>query len=250
MKARGVGEWFCCKLAMRSGWEYDAAMDTSGRHFPKDVILTAVRWYLRYRLSLRDVQELMAERVTDVDYSTVNRWVVAYAPVLADAARKHKRCVGASWRLDETYIKVRGPWKYLYRAVDEDGDTVDFLLTAKRDAKAALRFLRHAVRNNGTPEKINIDKSGSNTAAFKAFKAFNKEMGTEIETRQCKYLNNVIEQDHRPSKNKMHQALGFKNFHGAHATLQGVEVLQMIRKGQVRPVPGGSFIEQFEALAA
>ena len=222
-------------------------MDTSRRHFPKDVILTTVRWYLRYTLSYRDVQELMAERGVDVNYSTVCRWVVAYAPVLADAARKHKGRIGASWRLDETYIKVRGQWKYFYRAVDGDGDTIEFLLTAKRDVKAALRFLRLAIRNNGVPEKINIDKSGANTAAITAV---NEELGTSIEIRQCKYLNNIIEQDHRPSKRKMRQALGFKNFFAAHATLQGVEVVQMIRKGQVRPVDGGSFIDQFEALAA
>ena len=222
-------------------------MEFSGRHFPKDVILTAVRWYLRYKLSYRDVQELTAERGVAVNYSTISRWVVAYAPVLANEARRRKDGVGASWRLDETYIKVRGEWKYLYRAVDKEGKTVDFLLTAKRDTKAALRFIRQAISNNRTPEKINIDKSGSNTAAIKAY---NKEAGTSMEIRQCKYLNNIVEQDHRPAKRKMHQALGFKEFHAAHATLQGVEAVQMIRKGQVRPVPGGTFIEQFEALAA
>ena len=126
-------------------------------------------------------------------------------------------------------------------------DPIDFLLTAKRDTKAALRFIRQAIRNNGTPEKINIDKSGANTAAIKAY---NEETGTSIEIRQCKYLNNIVEQDHRPSKRKMHQALGFKEFHAAHATLQGVEAVQMIRKGQVRPVPGGTFIDQFNALGA
>jgi putative transposase len=222
-------------------------MDTSGRHFPKEVILTAVRWYLRYRLSYRDVQELVAERGVAVNYSTINRWVVVYAPVLANEAQRRKRGVGISWRLDETYIKVRGQWKYLYRAVDKVGDTIDFMLTAKRDTKAALRFIRQAIRNNGTPEKINIDKSGANTAAIKAY---NEETGTSIEIRQCKYLNNIVEQDHRPSKRKMHQALGFKEFHAAHATLQGVEAVQMIRKGQVRPVPGGTFIDQFNALGA
>ena len=206
-----------------------------------------MRWYLRYRLSYRDVQELMAERGVEVNYSTLNRWVVAYAPLLAAEAQRRKRGVGLSWRLDETYIKIRGQWKYLYRAVDKDGDTIDFLLTAKRDAKAALRFIRQAIRNNRMPDKINIDKSGANTAAIKAY---NAETGATIEIRQCKYLNNIVEQDHRPSKRKMHQALGFKEFHAAHATLQGVEAVHMIRKGQVRPVPGGAFIHQFNALAA
>ncbi len=221
-------------------------MRFSGRHFPKDVILTAVRWYVRYKLSYRDIEELMSERGIKMDRSTINRWVVKYAPLLAAEARHHKRDVGVSWRLDETYIKVRGQWKYLYRAVDKVGDTVDFLLTAKRDTEAALRFLRQAIRNNGTPEKINIDKSGANTAAIKAY---NAEAGSAIEIRQCKYLNNIVEQDHRTVKQKTRAALGFKAFNSAHATLQGVELIQMIRKGQVRPVPGGSFIDQFNSLA-
>ena len=221
-------------------------MKFSGRHFPKDIILTTIRWYLRYKLSYRDIEELIAERGIHVDHSTVNRWVVKYAPLLVAEAQHYKRSVGVSWRFDETYIKIRGQWKYLYRVVDKHGDTIDFLLTAKRDTKAALRFLRQAIRNNGTPVKINIDKSGSNTAAIEAY---NKDSGATIEIRQCKYLNNIVEQDHRRVKQKTRAALGFKAFYSAHATLQGVELIQMIRKGQVRPIPGGSYIEQFNRLA-
>jgi len=221
-------------------------MKFSGRQFPKDVILTTIRWYLRYKLSYRDIEELIAERGIEVDHSTVNRWVVNYAPLLAAQAQHYKRSVGISWRFDETYIKVRGRWKYLYRAVDKVGNTIDFLLTAKRDTKAALRFLRQAIRNNGTPVKINIDKSGANTAAIEAY---NKESGAKIEIRQCKYLNNIVEQDHGRVKQKTRSALGFKAFYSAHATLVGVELIQMIRKGQVRPISGGSYIEQFNRLA-
>ena len=221
-------------------------MNTSGRHFPKEVILTIIRWYLRYNLSYRDIEELIAERGIALDHSTLNRWVIRYTPGLVTNAKKHKRRVGVSWRFDETYIKVRGQWKYLYRAVDKDGDTIDFLLTAKRDTKAALRFLRQAIRSNGTPLKINIDKSGANTAAIEAY---NKESGASIEIRQCKYLNNIVEQDHRRVKQKTRAALGFKAFYSAHATVVGVELIHMIRKGQVRPIPGGSFIEQFNQLA-
>ena len=221
-------------------------MNTSGRHFPKDVILTTIRWYLRYNLSYRDIEELIAERGIALDHSTLNRWVIRYTPGLVTNAKKHKRRVGVSWRFDETYIKVRGQWKYLYRGVDKDGDTIDFLLTAKRDTKAALRFLRQAIRNNGTPVKINIDKSGANTAAIEAY---NKESGASIEIRQCKYLNNIVEQDHRRVKQKTRAALGFKAFYSAHATVVGVELIHMIRVGQVRPIPGGSFIEQFNQLA-
>ena len=221
-------------------------MKFSGRHFPKDIILTTIRWYLRYKLSYRDIEELIGERGIDVDHSTLNRWVIKYAPLLATAAQYYKRSVGVSWRFDETYIRVRGQWKYLYRAVDKHGDTIDFLLTAKRDTKAALRFLRQAIRNNGTPVKINIDKSGANTAAIGAY---NKASGATIEIRHCKYLNNIVDQDHRRVKQKTRAALGFKAFYSAHATLQGVELIQMIRKGQVRPIPGGSYIEQFNHLA-
>ena len=184
-------------------------MKFSGRHFPKDIILTTIRWYLRYKLSYRDIEELIAERGIHVDHSTVNRWVVKYAPLLVAEAQHYKRSVGVSWRFDETYIKIRGQWKYLYRVVDKHGDTIDFLLTAKRDTKAALRFLRQAIRNNGTPVKINIDKSGSNTAAIEAY---NKDSGATIEIRQCKYLNNIVEQDHRRVKQKTRAALGFKAF--------------------------------------
>ena len=221
-------------------------MDFTGRHSPSPIILTAIRWYLRYKLSYRDVEELLGERGVQVDHSTINRWVIKYAPLLLEKARKYKKTVGVSWRLDETYIKVKGQWKYLYRAVDKEGNTIDFLLTAKRDTQAALRFLRRAIRHNGTPEKINIDKSGANTSAINAY---NKESGSIIEIRQCKFLNNIIEQDHRVVKQKMRAALGFKEFHSAQATIGGIELVHMIRKGQVRPIPGGSFIDQFNSLA-
>jgi putative transposase len=206
-------------------------MKFSGRHFPKGVILTTVQWYLRYKLSYRDVEEPIAERGIRVDHSTINRWVIKYAPLLAAGPRRHKRAVGLSWRLDETDIKVAGGWKYYYRAVDKEGNTIDFLLTAKRDKLAATRFLRQAIRNNCTPAKINIDKSGSNTSAIKAY---NDEAGTDIDFRQCKYLNTIVEQSHRSVKLKTRAALGFKAFHCAHATVLGVEVVQVIRKGQGR----------------
>lgn len=207
-------------------------MDFTGRHFDKVVILTCVRWYLRFTLSYRDLEEMMEERGVDVDHSTVNRWVLKFAPLLEGVARRRKYPVGVSWRLDETYIKVKGQWKYLYRAVDKDGDTVDFLLTAKRDTKAALRFLRKAIRGNGTPVKVNIDKSGANTSGIAAY---NLETGSDIECRQCKYLNNIVEQDHRPVKRKMRSAMSFQSFRSASVTIAGIELAHMIHKGQVRP---------------
>ena len=218
-----------------------------GCHFPKAVILTCVRWYLRYKLSFRDLEEMMAERGVRVDHATINRWVIKFAPMLAHRARRHRSAVGRSWRMDETYIKVRGQWRYLYRAVDKAGRTVDLLLTARRDADAARRFLRRAVEHNGRPHKVNIDKSGANAAGIVAY---NEETGAGVEARQCKYLNNVVEQDHRFVKQKVTAALGFQTFLTARATLAGIELVHMIRKGQVRPVAGGSDADQFFALAA
>src|ERR1700734_2856697 len=141
---------------------------SKGSHFERDVILWGVRWYVAYPISYRQIEEMMEERGVEVDHSTLNRWVLKYVPASEKAFLARKRPVGFSWRLDETYVKVKGAWKYLYRAVDRAGATVDFLMTAKRDRKAALRFLRKAIWHNGTPSKITIDKSGANTAAIES----------------------------------------------------------------------------------
>ncbi|MCS4320780.1 transposase-like protein [Serratia sp. BIGb0234] len=165
-------------------------------HYPVDVIAQCVRWYLAYSLSLRNIEEMMAERGVIVDHSTLHRWVLRLVPLLDKAFRRHKRKLGRRWRMDETYIKIKGQWKYLYRAVDTSGQTVDFLLTARRDAAAALRFFRKAIHLHGEPEVVTIDKSGANTAALATLNASKPEEET-ITIRQSKYLNNLIEQDHR-----------------------------------------------------
>jgi putative transposase len=165
-----------------------------GRHTPKPIILQCVRWYCAYALSYRNIEEMMAERGLSIDHSTLNRWVIKYAPLLEKAFHKKKKKPGSRWRLDETYIKVKGQWKYYYRAVDKQGNTIDFLLTAKRDMKAALRYLTKAIGRNSKPSLINIDKSGSNKACINQF---NQDNHKRIKIRQCKYLNNIIEQDHR-----------------------------------------------------
>ncbi len=151
--------------------------------------------------------------------------------------------------MDETYLKVKGQWKYYYRAVDKQGDTIDFLLTATRDRKAALRFLKKAIKNNGKPSLVNIDQSGANTAGLKQV---NREQKTRIRIRQCKYLNNIIEQDHRRIKRLTRPMLGFKNFYAAQRTLAGIEVMAMIKKGQMHTSAGDkpSSAEQFYAIAA
>ena len=190
----------------------------------------------------------MAERGVIVDHSTLNRWVIKFAPLLEQEFRYRKRLVASSWRMDETYIKVKGQWRYLYRAVDNDGCTVDFLLTAKRDAKAALRFFNKAISSNSEPTKINIDKSGANTAGIDAY---NYDEGAYIEIRQCKYLNNIVEQDHRFIKKKVGPTLGFKSFRTAAATIAGIELMHMIRKGQMRKTNGRpqTPAQQFYSLA-
>lgn len=180
------------------------------------MILQSVRCYLAYSLSYRDIEELMQERGFSVDHSTINRWVLHYSPQLEATFRRKKKHVGNRWRMDETYIKVKGQRKYYYRAVDKQGQTIDFLLTDKRDTQAALRFLKKAIGQNGNPSLVNIDQSGANHAGLKQV---NREMKKRIKIRECKYLNNIIEQDHRHIKRLTRPMLGFKNFHAAQRTL-------------------------------
>jgi transposase-like protein len=221
------------------------------RHYPVDIIAQYVRWYLAYALSLRNLEEMMADRGIIVDHSTLHRWVIRLVPLLDNVFRRHKRSVGRRWRMDETYIKIKGQWKYLYRAVDTAGQTIDFLLTAKRDAAAALRFFRKAIRHHGEPEVVTIDKSGANTAALAALNA-EKPDEEAINVRQSKYLNNLIEQDHWNIKRRIRLMLGFKSFRRAQTLLAGIELLQIIRKGQLQH-PAEEHLspaEQFYLLAA
>src|SRR5437899_8993067 len=206
------------------------AISFKGAHFPQEVILMGVRWYLAYPLSTRHVEELMEERGVELDHATINRGVIKYSPQLEEAFHRRKRAVWVSWRMDETYIKVKGQWRYLYRAVDKHGQTIDFLLTEHRDTEAALRFLKKAIRRNGLPETITIDGSDANEAAIKSY---NQEHGTAIAIRQVKYLNNIIEQDHRGVKRVTRPMLGFKAFDAAQCTLAGVELMHMIKKRQL-----------------
>jgi transposase-like protein len=220
-----------------------------GRHFKKEMTLQSVRWYLAYALSYRDIEEIMSEQGFVVDHSTIQRWVVHFSRHLLNAFHKKKKRPGDRWRLDETYLKVKGQWKYFYRAVDKQGHTIDFLLTAKRDKKAALRFLTKAIDRNGKPGLVNIDKSGANTAAIRDY---NDDHNTRVKIRQCKYLNNIVEQDHRHVKRRCLAMLGFKHFDAAQNTLAGIELIHMLKKRQMRKARGLplSLAEQFYALAA
>lgn len=191
---------------------------------------------------------MMVERGVAVDHATIHRWAVKILPVLAAVFRVRKRPVGKSWRVDETYIQVKGSWRYLYRGVDRDGQTVDFLLTAKRDLAAARRFFERAIDRHDLPESITIDKSGANTAAVRSVIA---DTGADILLRQNKYLNNLIEQDHRAVKRITRPMMGFKSFRCARAIIAGIETMHMIRKGQMADpkVQASSKADQFYGLA-
>jgi putative transposase len=191
----------------------------------------------------------MRERGVPVDHATVNRWVIKYSPPLEEAFHRQKRPVWLSWRMDETYLKVKGQWRYLYRAVDKTGQTIDFLLTAQRDERAAMRFLTKAIRRHGVPAKITIDGNEANAAAIRGY---NEAHGTAIVIRQVKYLNNVVEQDHRAVKRITRPMLGFKSFDAAQSMLSGIELMHMLRKDQWAggAEQGLTAAEQFYALAA
>src|SRR5215510_3194851 len=226
------------------------AIRFKGAHFPKDIMRMGVRWYVAYPLSYRHVEELMEERGVAVDHATIQRWVVKYSPLLEEVFHRRKRPVRVSGRMDETYIKVKGQWQYLYRAVDKMGQTIDFLLTEARDEQAAKRFLTKAIRRHGVPEKVTIDGSAANEAAIKRY---NAEHGTAIEIRQIKYLNNIVEQDHRAVKRVTRPMLGFKAFDAAQDTLVGIELMHMIKKKQMvleDEDEGFTAAELFYSLAA
>jgi len=221
-------------------------MDTKGHCFPKSIIIQAVYLKLRFSLSYRDVEEIMTIRGVEVDHATIQRWVFKFIPKKDIQMRKRKKVVGKRWRMDETYIKVKGVWRYLYRAVDKDGQTIDFLLTKRRQRMSAQSFLIKAIENNGKPELINIDKSGSNKSAIKLY---NKRSFTNIEIRQCKYLNNIVEQDHRFIKWRIQKGLGFKDFESARRTIAGIEIVNMIKKKQLNTQERSMF-KSYYSLAA
>jgi transposase-like protein len=222
-----------------------------GRQFPGEVIVLCVRWYLRYPLAYEHVAELLAERGLRVDPSCIWRWVQAYAPELNKRCRPYLKPTNKSYRTDETYIKVKGEDKYLYRAVDSAGQTIEFLLTAKRDAAGAKRFFRKALTSPGNPvpRVINVDKNPAYPAAVEVLKA-EGSLPCRVHLRQCKHLNNVIEQDHRTVKKRVWLAKDYGSFPTAWRTLQGIEAVHMIRKGRVRWVTKGNAIAQARFISA
>src|SRR5580658_9198751 len=211
-----------------------------GRHFNAEVILWAVRWYLMFPISYRDLALMLLDRDVSVDHSTISRWIQAYAVELEKRIRPHLRMSNGSWRVDETYVKVKGRWTYLYRAVDSRGQTIDFLLSAKRDAEAAKRFFRKALGQPHTlnPRTITADKNAAYPKAAAEMKA-DGELWWRSRLRQVKYLNNILEQDHRQIKRLTGPGLGFGRFWTARRTLAAFEATAMIRRGQFRKIGGG-----------
>jgi len=214
--------------------------------YPKAIILQAVYFKLRFTLSYRDVEELLSIRGVKVDHSTIQRWVYKFTPTIEANMHKRKLQACTSWRMDETYIKVGGKDRYLYRAVDKYGNTVDFLLTKRRIKGSAQKFLNKAIDNNGKPSVINIDKSGANKEGIRTF---NKRNFKNVKWRQCKYLNNIVEQDHRNVKRRITISTGFKEFESAQRTLAGIEVVNIIRKNQIKDSKSTTY-KTFNSLAA
>ena len=197
-----------------------------------EIIILFVYMKCRFSLSYRELEEMASIRGAKIDHATLQRWLIKFAPLIDREVRKRKRPIGNSWRMDETYIKVNGKWVYLYRAIDSCGDTIEFLLRKHRDAAAAKAFFRKAFKSNDIPKKVVIDKSSSNTSALTYF---NKNLPKEqkITILQNKYLNNLIEQDHRFIKKRTKPMLGFKSFRSAKITIAGIENIRMIQKGQI-----------------
>jgi IS6 family transposase len=227
-----------------------------GRHFEPEIIILCVRRYLRLSLSYRDLEELMAERNLNVDHVTIWRWVQYYAPELDRRCRRQLRLTTRSWRVDETYPRVAGKWTYLYRAVDSAGDTIDFLLSPNRDASAAKRFFQKALRspNNPRPRVINVDGNPSYPKVITELKRTGEpgtgELGRRCRCRPVRYLNNIVEQDHRAIKRRVRASQGFRAIESAWRTIQGIEAVRMIRKGQVRWLAKADILGQASFIVA
>jgi transposase-like protein len=226
------------------------------RRFPAEIILLCVRWYCKYGISYRDLAEMMQERGVEVDPSTIMRWVHHYAPEIEKRVRRYQGHRSGSWRVDETYVRVGGRWKYLFRAVDKHGQLIDFMLSDRRNTRAAYRFLRKALKtmNDYPPSSITTDKLASYPKAIRRLQSEGL-LSNDVEHRTSKYLNNVIEADHGALKRVIRPTRGFQRMKTASATLKGFEVMRMLRRGHCILQAAGTtgeirLVNQFFGLAA
>ena len=207
------------------------------KHFEKEIILLCVRWYLKYPLSYRILIEMMQERGITITHTTVMRWVHQYSPIIDERIRKYIKPTNDSWRMDETYIKIKGKDAYLYRAVDSKGNTIDFYVSQNRDKKAAKKFFKKALKqlHNHMPRVITTDKYQATETAITEL-IYESHISCRTTHRMTKYLNNIVEQDHRFIKKKIKPMLGFKSIETAERTICGIEIMHMIKKGQVEGI--------------
>ena len=221
-----------------------------GRHFDQQIIVLCIRWYLSYKLSYRDLVAMMDERGIPLAHTMILRWVQHYSLEFEKRWKRYARSVGGSWRCDETYIKVKGTWVYLYRAVDKAGQTVDFYLSRKRDVNAAKAFLRKAMREQRTPTKITLDAYAASHRAVADLKKTG-ELPRRVRVRSSKYLNNIIEQDHLRVKHRLRPMLGLKSFRTAAVVIGGIELAEKIKKGQFKMGElGGTRASMAEVVAS
>ncbi|MBL0407861.1 IS6 family transposase [Microvirga aerilata] len=226
--------------------------------FDRSVILLCVRWYLAYNLSFRNLEEMMAERGISVHHATIHGWIVRYSPELLERFDRRKRVVTGRWHIDETYIKVRGQWRYLYRAIDSNGDTVEFCFSKRRNLAAANRFLRKTLNCPGRPERTVIDGTQTNREAMlfcdTAYQLRNRSRRDlrPIRIRLSAYLKNRIERDHREIKRRVRPMLGFQSDVSAGVILGSIEMIHMMRKQQAKYAryPQPSLAKQFDFFAA
>jgi transposase-like protein len=209
------------------------------RRFDREIIELCVRWYVTYRLSYRDLVAMMAERGVTVSHTTILRWVIRYVPEFEKRWNRRARPTQSSWRVDETYVQIRGRWHYLHRAVDKFGKTVDFLLRPNRGINDAQSFFRKALaaRLPSWPRTITLDGNRASHSALRLLRRENYRW-RKVLVRSCRYLNNIVEQDHRAIKRRCAPMMGFKSVHNAGITLAGIELAHRIRKGQFHFGPG------------
>ena len=234
--AKGIGDNGIWRIAKLNGILYFA-----GRWFEDDIILLCLRWYFRFKLSYRDLVAILGERGLSISHTTILRWVVRYADTCEKRWRRFERPVGGSWRVDETFIKIRGQLMYLYRAVDGQGNTVEFCLSRTRGIAAAKAFFRKALKHHREPHSITLDGHQPSHSALRRMGMngeFNFRGRNPVKIRCCQYLNHVVEQDHRRVKGRLRPMLGFKTFYNARRVIIGIELAQKIHKRQFAiPIP-------------